>query len=49
MKVIIVFQIDNVDPDSEQAHQLIEELQDECEVIRTGFNNCSFHIDEVIS
>jgi hypothetical protein len=49
MKVLVAFEFEGVDPDSEQADQIIEIISKDCETMGIAFdaNNC--YVDDCIA
>ena len=49
MKVLVAFEFDGVDPNSEQADQIIEEIGEACETLSIGFNANSCYVDDCVA
>lgn len=47
MKVIVIFEFEGVDADSEQADQIIEDIGESCETMGVGFGASACYIDDV--
>ena len=47
MKVIVVFEFEGVDADSEQADQIVEAIGESCEVMGAGFDASGCWVDDV--
>lgn len=46
MKVIVIFEFEDIDPDSENADQIVEEIGKSCETMKIGFGADSCYIDD---
>ena len=49
MRVIVVFEFEGVNPDSEKADQIIEEMTEECETMRIAFDATNCWIDDCVA
>lgn len=48
MKVLIVFEFEGVDPDSQEADQIVASISEACETMRIGFDAQGCWVQEVI-
>jgi hypothetical protein len=46
MRVIVVFEFEGVDPNSEQADQIVDEIGKSCEVMRKDFGANACYVDD---
>lgn len=46
MKVLVAFEFEGVDPDSEQADQIVDEIGEACETMGISFNASSCYVDD---
>ena len=46
MKVSVIFEFEEVDPDSEKADQIVEEIGKSCETMKIGFGADDCYIDD---
>jgi hypothetical protein len=49
MRVIVVFEFEGVNPDSEKADQIIEEMTEECETMCIAFDATNCWIDDCVA
>lgn len=49
MKVLVAFEFEGVDPNSEQADEIIEEIGEACETMGVGFNASSCYVDDCVT
>jgi hypothetical protein len=49
MRVIVVFEFEGVDPNSEKADQIIEEMTEECETMGIAFDATNCWIDDCVA
>jgi hypothetical protein len=49
MRVIVIFEFNGLDPNSEKAEQIIHEIGKSCETMRIGFDADTCFIDDVES
>lgn len=49
MKVLVAIEFEGVEPNSEQADQIIEMVGDACETIGVGFDASSCYIDDCVA
>ena len=49
MRVIVVFEFEGVNPDSEKADQIIEEMTEECETMCIAFDAKNCWIDDCVA
>jgi len=45
MKVTVVFEFESVDPNSEEADQIVAEITESCETMRIGFDANACWVD----
>jgi hypothetical protein len=45
MKVIVIFEFEDVEPDSPEADQIVAEIGESCETMQTGFGASACWID----
>ena len=48
MKVYVVFEFEGVDPDSEQAGQIVAEINEACETMQVGFDASACWVGDVV-
>lgn len=48
MRVMVIFEFEGVDPDSEQADQIVEAIGESCEVMGAGFDADACWVEDVI-
>ena len=49
MKVIVIFEFEGVDPNSEQADQIVEGISEACETMGVGFDASSCYVDDCVA
>ena len=49
MKILVAIEFEGVEPNSEQADQIIEMVGDACETIGVGFDASSCYIDDCVA
>jgi len=47
MRVVVIFEFEGVDAESEQADQIVEEIGESCETMQTGFGASGCWVDDV--
>ena len=47
MKLLVVFEFEGVDPESEQGSQIVEMVAESCDVMRVGFDAQACYVQEV--
>ena len=45
MKVLVAFEFEDLDPNSEEADQLIDEIGEECEIMGIAFDASACYVD----
>jgi hypothetical protein len=49
MRVIVIFEFDGVDPNSEEADQIVEQISESCETMQVGFDASACWVDDVVA
>jgi hypothetical protein len=49
MRVIVIFEFDDIEPNSSEADQIIEEMTEECETMRIAFDASNCWIDDCVA
>jgi hypothetical protein len=48
MKVLVVFEFEDIDPNSEEAEQIINEIGEECETMGIAFDASACYVDDCV-
>ena len=48
MKVLVVFEFEDIDPNSEMADQIVNEITEECETMGIAFDASNCYIDDCV-
>jgi hypothetical protein len=46
MRVFVVFEFEGLDPNSEQADQIVDEIGKDCETMRIAFDASNCYVDD---
>ena len=49
MKVIVIFEFKGVDPDSDQADEILAEISESCETMQVGFDADACWVDDAVA
>jgi hypothetical protein len=49
MRVIVIFEFEDIEPDSGEADRIIEEMTEECETMRIAFDASNCWIDDCVA
>ena len=49
MRVIVIFEFEDIEPNSSEADQIIEEMTEECETMRIAFDASNCYIDDCVA
>ena len=49
MKVVVIFEFEDIKPDSPEADQIIEAMTEECETMRMAFDASNCWIDDCVA
>jgi hypothetical protein len=49
MRVIVIFEFEDIEPNSSEADQIIEEMTEECETMRIAFDASNCWVDDCVA
>lgn len=49
MDVIVVFRFEGIDPDSDEADEILKDISDSCETMQVGFDASACWVDDAVA